>query len=54
MAPKGRDEAGLKHSMAWVRHHDKYTDGYVVDANQGYVQPEVVKIEAAGGKCCHE
>jgi hypothetical protein len=26
----------------------------VVDANQGYVQPEVVKIEAAGGKCCHE
>ena len=54
MAPEGRDEAGLKHSMAWVRHHDKYTDGYVVDANQGYVQPEVVKIEAAGGKCCHE
>ena len=24
LAPKGRDEAGLKHSMAWVRHHDKY------------------------------
>jgi predicted dithiol-disulfide oxidoreductase (DUF899 family) len=50
--PKGRDEEGLKHSMAWVRHHDKYTEGYVVDANQGYVQPEVVQIKAAGGSCC--
>jgi predicted dithiol-disulfide oxidoreductase (DUF899 family) len=50
--PKGRDEEGLKHSMAWVRHHDKYTDGYVVDANQGYVQPEVVRIKIAGSSCC--
>ena len=24
IAPKGRDEAGLKYGMAWVRHHDKY------------------------------
>jgi predicted dithiol-disulfide oxidoreductase (DUF899 family) len=24
LAPKGRDEAGLKYGMAWVRHHDKY------------------------------
>jgi predicted dithiol-disulfide oxidoreductase (DUF899 family) len=24
IAPKGRDEAGLKHTMAWVRHHDRY------------------------------
>ena len=23
-APKGRDEAGLPSSMAWLRHHDKY------------------------------
>ena len=22
--PKGRDEAGLPHPMAWVRHHDRY------------------------------
>jgi hypothetical protein len=21
---EGRDEEGLKHWMAWVRHHDKY------------------------------
>jgi predicted dithiol-disulfide oxidoreductase (DUF899 family) len=24
LAPKGRDEAGLPWSMAWVQHHDKY------------------------------
>lgn len=24
LTPKGRDEAGLPHSMAWVRHRDKY------------------------------
>ena len=54
VAPKGRDEAGLKHTMAWVRHHDKYDEGYAVDANQDYVQPEVVKIETKGGKCCHD
>jgi predicted dithiol-disulfide oxidoreductase (DUF899 family) len=24
LVPKGRDEAGLPHPMAWVRHHDKY------------------------------
>ena len=24
LAPKGRDEDGLRFSMAWVRHHDKY------------------------------
>ena len=39
IAPKGRDEEGLKHGMAWVRHHDKYDAGYRVDANAEYVQP---------------
>lgn len=24
IAPKGRDEEGLPHTMSWVRHHDKY------------------------------
>jgi predicted dithiol-disulfide oxidoreductase (DUF899 family) len=24
LVPKGRDEVGLPHTMAWVRHHDKY------------------------------
>jgi len=51
--PKGRDEDHLKFSMSWVRHHDKYEDGYVVDANQTYKQPEVVKpIAAAKPSCC--
>lgn len=27
LTPKGRDEDGLPHSMAWVRHHDKYSEG---------------------------
>ena len=39
LAPKGRDEEGLAHTMAWVRHHDKYGEGYRVDANAKYVQP---------------
>ena len=39
LTPKGRDEDGLKHSMAWVRHHDRYDDNYVVEAKQVYVQP---------------
>jgi len=31
IAPKGRDEEGLPHGMAWVRHHDKYADSPLVD-----------------------
>ncbi len=31
MTAKGRDEDGLPHSMAWVRHHDRYSDGKMVD-----------------------
>ncbi len=40
LAPKGRDEEGLKHTMAWVRHHDKYIDGELVNPNQPYSQPK--------------
>src|SRR3984893_17873359 len=47
MTPKGRDEDGLAHSMSWVRHHDRYDQGYVVDKNAGYQQPK--KIDAS---CC--
>lgn len=31
LTPKGRDEDGLKATMAWVRHHDKYADNGLVD-----------------------
>ena len=26
LTPKGRDEAGLSFTQAWVRHHDKYDE----------------------------
>jgi predicted dithiol-disulfide oxidoreductase (DUF899 family) len=29
MSPRGRNEQGLKHTMAWVRHHDRYGQGLV-------------------------
>ncbi|MBC8165875.1 MAG: DUF899 domain-containing protein [Bryobacteraceae bacterium] len=45
-APKGRDEEGLAFTMAWVRHHDRYEDGGVVDENAQYVQP------ASAESCC--
>src|ERR1700685_700239 len=45
--PKGRDEEGLAFSMSWVRHHDKYTEGYFVDPTHGYVAPK-----SADGGCC--
>ena len=44
LAPKGRDEDGLAFSMAWVRHHDKYAQGYVVDPKAQYVAPEGLGI----------
>jgi len=47
LTPKGRDEDGLAHTMAWVRHHDRYGHGYAVDANKPYVQPE-----KADSSCC--
>ena len=49
MVPRGRDEEGLKHSMAWVRHHDKYDESYLVDPMQSYKQPE-----KAGSSCCKD
>jgi predicted dithiol-disulfide oxidoreductase (DUF899 family) len=49
LVPKGRDEEGLAFSMAWVRHHDRYVDGYSVDPNAGYQAP---KTTAAG--CCED
>jgi len=39
-APKGRNEESFKHTMAWVRHHDKYTDGELVDLAKPYTQPK--------------
>lgn len=49
LTPKGRDEAGLPHTMAWVRHHDKYPDPYFEDA-----KPHSGKAQASGHSCCAE
>jgi predicted dithiol-disulfide oxidoreductase (DUF899 family) len=50
LTPKGRDEEGLAHTMAWVRHHDRYDKGYVVDPNAQYVQPAAVKADCCEGE----
>jgi predicted dithiol-disulfide oxidoreductase (DUF899 family) len=35
-APMGRNEDGLPFPMAWVRHHDRYADGHLADADRPY------------------
>jgi predicted dithiol-disulfide oxidoreductase (DUF899 family) len=40
LGPKGRDEDALAFTMAWVRHHDRYGDDYVVDPAQRYSAPK--------------
>ncbi len=47
LVPKGRDEDGLAFTMSWVRHHDRYSEGYFVDPVQTYQQPKT-----AAGSCC--
>jgi predicted dithiol-disulfide oxidoreductase (DUF899 family) len=47
LTPKGRDEDGLAFDMAWVRHHDRYDQGYFVDPTQQYEQPKI-----AASSCC--
>jgi predicted dithiol-disulfide oxidoreductase (DUF899 family) len=46
LVPKGRDEDGLAFTMAWVRHHDKYGDDYVLDPTATYEKPREM------GACC--
>jgi predicted dithiol-disulfide oxidoreductase (DUF899 family) len=47
LVPKGRDEDSLAFSMSWVRHHDRYAEGYFVDPAQTYEQPK-----SSPGSCC--
>jgi predicted dithiol-disulfide oxidoreductase (DUF899 family) len=46
LASKGRDEDGLAYTMAWVRHHDKYSDGQFVDPKAQYASTK------ASDSCC--
>ncbi len=50
LTPKGRDEDGLKFSMAWVRHHDKYVAGELVDLAKTYTQPKSISAAEGGTK----
>jgi predicted dithiol-disulfide oxidoreductase (DUF899 family) len=47
LVPKGRDEDGLYFPMAWVRHHDRYEDGRLLDAAKPYWPAESLKSKTA-------
>ncbi len=59
MVPKGRDEGGLSFDMAWVRHHDKYETGQLLDADKPYwpkearLDPAVAAASGSSSGCCH-
>ena len=36
LVPKGRDEDALAFTMAWIRHHDRYSDGKLADKDKPY------------------
>jgi predicted dithiol-disulfide oxidoreductase (DUF899 family) len=36
LVPKGRDEDQLDFTMSWVRHDDRYDDGYLADDDRPY------------------
>jgi predicted dithiol-disulfide oxidoreductase (DUF899 family) len=42
LVPKGRDEDSLPFTMSWVRHHDRYADGYLADADKPYWPADAV------------
>lgn len=50
LVPKGRDEDNLAFSMAWLRHHDKYDETYVLDPAARYQQPREVETCCNAGK----
>ncbi len=61
-SPMGRHEEGLPFPMAWVRHHDRYADGHLADADRPYwpafdmEDPGPVKrpaVAKADSSCCH-
>jgi predicted dithiol-disulfide oxidoreductase (DUF899 family) len=47
LTPKGREEAGLPHPMAWVQHHDRYEQDYYAEG-AGKEQ----HAKCAGASCC--
>jgi predicted dithiol-disulfide oxidoreductase (DUF899 family) len=47
LVPKGRDEDNLPFPMAWVRHHDRYADGRLADADRPYWPAEALERKKA-------
>jgi predicted dithiol-disulfide oxidoreductase (DUF899 family) len=44
LVPKGRDEDSLPFTMSWVRHHDRYADGCLADADKPYWPAEASSV----------
>ena len=45
LTPKGRDEEGMvPHSMAWVRHHDRYAEGETANAST-MIEPVLAEFQ---------
>jgi predicted dithiol-disulfide oxidoreductase (DUF899 family) len=42
LVPKGRDEDALPFAMSWLRHHDRYADGHLADADKPYWPADAV------------
>jgi len=42
LVPKGRDEPALSFTMSWLRHHDRYADGYLADPDKPYWPADAV------------
>jgi predicted dithiol-disulfide oxidoreductase (DUF899 family) len=53
LVPKGRDEDELSFPMAWVRHHDRYADGYLADASKPYWPPNAAPAPEASPSAEH-
>ena len=49
LVPKGRDEDGLAFTMAWVRHHDRYSNDYFAEK-----KPQQSARNDAQSSCCAE
>jgi hypothetical protein len=53
LVPKGRDEDRLPFTMSWVRHHDRYEDGYLADVDKPYWLPQAASAsQDSVPSCC--
>lgn len=54
LVPRGRDEEGFYFPMAWLRHHDRYEDGKLLDPDRPYWPPEPSAAKQFISGCCAE